>query len=74
MAKLLVFAMLFFIVLGPVMDHAYLYAHKAPAAFYTADDMQTIDTLYQIFKYTIPIAVFIAIVYIVNYSNLKKSE
>ena len=56
------------------MDHAYLYAHKAPAAFYTADDMQTIDTLYQIFKYTIPIAVFIAIVYIVNYSNLKKSE
>lgn len=74
MAKLLVFSMLFFIVLGPVMDHAYLYAHSAPAAFYTAGDMQTIDSLYQIFKYTIPIAMFIAIVFIINYSNIKKSE
>jgi hypothetical protein len=73
-AKLLVFAMLFFIVLGPVMDHAWIYAHNAPASFYTDSDMETINTLYEIFRYTIPIALFIAIVYIVNYSNIKKSE
>lgn len=73
-AKLLIFTMLFFVVLGPVMDHAWLYAHSAPAGFYTTGDMDTINALYEIFRYTVPIALFIAIVYIINYSNLKKSE
>lgn len=73
-AKLLFFTMLLFVVLGPMMDAAWLYAHHAPAGFYDATDISTVDDLYNVYRFIPLVAITVIVFFIVNYSNLKKNE
>lgn len=73
-AILLLFTMLAFAVLGNLMDHAWLYIHSAPSNFYSSSDVQTVDSLYDIFRFIPFIALGVVIVYAINYSNLKKGN
>jgi hypothetical protein len=73
-AKLLFFTMLLFVVLGPLMDGAWLYVHHAPAGFYNDSDVSTVNDLYNLYKYIPLVAMTVIVFFIVNYSNLKKNE
>lgn len=73
-AILLLFTMLAFAVFGPMLDRAWLYIHSAPSNFYTAGDVQTVDSLYDIFRFIPFVALGVVIIYAINYSNLKKGD
>jgi hypothetical protein len=73
-AKLLFFTMFLFITLGPLMDAGWIYIHHAPANFYNDTDMKAVDDLYGVYKWIPIVALSIGLVYIINYSNLKKGE
>jgi hypothetical protein len=73
-AKLLFFTMFLFITLGSLLDAGYLYVHHAPANFYNDTDIKAVDDLYGVYKWIPLVALSVGLVYIINYSNLKKSE
>jgi hypothetical protein len=73
-AKLLFFTMFLFITLGSLMDSGYLYIHHAPGNFYNDTDIKAVDDLYGVYKWIPIVALSVGLVYIINYSNLKKSE
>jgi hypothetical protein len=73
-AKLLFFTMFLFITLGPLLDSGWIYIHHAPASFYNDTYIKAVDDLYGVFKWIPIVALSVGLVYIINYSNLKKSE
>jgi len=72
--KLLFFTMFIFVILAPLMDAGYLYIHHAPSNYYNTTDVQAVDDLYNIYRFIPIAAVVTALFFIINYSNIKKSE
>jgi hypothetical protein len=74
---LLIFTMLVFMFLGPIMDQLYIYidntsANPLTASFYTASDLKTTRDIYNVFAYIPYLAIGVVIFYALNYSNMKK--
>jgi hypothetical protein len=72
--KLLFFVMLLFVSIGIFMDETYEIAYNAPEGLYTAEDLDTIGTLYDLYKYIPMLALVIILIYAINYANNKGSD
>jgi hypothetical protein len=65
---------LLFVLLGPLMDAGWTYMAHAPAGFYTVSDVETVNKLYDIYRFIPLIALGVVVYYVINYSNLRKNE
>lgn len=66
--------MMLFVVLGPVMDAGYLYVHHAPVNYYNDTDVKCVDDLYSVYRFIPIAAITVVFFFIINYSNIMKSE
>lgn len=70
--KTLVFLAFAFVCISPIMDASYIFANSASNGTYTADDLEFVGDVYDLWRF-IPLVGFgLVIFYAINYSNWKR--